>query len=107
MSAKVSGAANRVPPLLDVTLIGFLETIGQAHNAVLEFRAFQIANAIERRELAGRKLPHAFNDGLDQIAFRVCELLGLSELIDPGVHSDGEQLVLCGRCERGHWNGSF
>ena len=91
-----------VPALLDIGAVSGVETVRQAHHPVLELRALQITDAVERREFARCKLPDTFDDGLDQIGLGMGEALGLREFLDPRIDADGEELVGGRRGEGGH-----
>jgi len=98
---------DRVPALLDIGVIGGLETFGQADHTVFELGSLQIALAVERGEFPGRKLTDSGDDRFDQIGFGVLEAFGLREFVDPGVDADGKQLVGGRRGKGGHFGASF
>ena len=105
LAAEFGRGGDRVPALLDIGLVSRVETVGQAHHAVLKLRAFQIALAVQRGEFACCKLPDAFDDGFDQIGFGMGEAFGLGEFVDPGIDADGKQLVGGRRSKGGHVGG--
>lgn len=84
---------NRVPALFDIGLVSRLEPVRQAHNAIFKPRAFQIANPVERGKFPGSKLPHTLDNRLDKITFSVREFFSLREFFDPGVDTNGKQLI--------------
>ena len=94
LSAKLCRAGNCVPPLLDLAIVCFFESVRQAHHAVFQFGPFKIPNSVERREFSSGELSNTFNDSLDQISLGMGELFALRELIDSSINADGEQLVL-------------
>ena len=77
-------------------LIGLGKARGQAHHAVLELRAFEVAHAVERGPFTGREFADPADDRLDHIGLGGGELFGLGKLLDAGIDADGEQLVLGG-----------
>jgi len=98
LPAEFGRRGNRVPALFDIGAVGRVKPFGQPHNAVLQPRAFQIADTVQEREFPGGELPHAFDDGFDQIGFGMGEAGGLGQFLDPGIDANGEQLV-------GGWRG--
>ena len=89
-------ACNGVPPLLDIGLVGRLEPVGQAHDAVLQLGTFEVADAVERCPFARGELADALDDRLDQIGLGGGIAFALRKLRDPRIGTNGEQLVLGG-----------
>ena len=77
-------------------LVRFLEPVGQAHHAVFELRALQIARTVERRPFSGGELADAFHDRFDHVGLGRGEAFALRKLLYSGVDADGEQLILSG-----------
>ena len=96
LTAEFHRPRNRIPALLDIVFIGLGEARGQAHHAVLELGAFEIAHAVERGPFARREFADPADDRLDHIGFCGGELFGLGKLLDAGIDADGKQLVLRG-----------
>lgn len=91
-----SGGSDGVPALLDIGLVGGLEPLGQADDAVFELRALEVADAVERREFARRELADAFDDSFHEIGLGMGEAFGRGQLRNPGIDADGEELVAVG-----------
>jgi hypothetical protein len=93
LPAKFRWRGNRIPTLLDIGLIGAGKTFGQAHNAVFKLRAFGVAHSIEWCKFPSGKLSDPCDNRLNQISLDMGEFLGLREFLDPGIDTDGKQLI--------------
>ena len=93
LPAECRERGDRVPALLDVMLVGFLEPGRQADHAVFESRPLEIAHAVERRPFSGGELADAFHDGFHHVRFGRGEAFAFRQFVDPRIHADGKQLV--------------
>ena len=73
------------------------EAFGQANHAVLQLRALEIADPVERRPFARGELADALDDRFDHVGLGGGEALAARQFLDSGVDADGEQLVGGGR----------
>ena len=103
LTTVLFGRRNSIPSLLDIMGVGFLVTFGKANDTILQFGPFQVADPIERRELAGSELADPLDDRFHHIGFGGRKFFRLRKLFDACVNADCEQLVL-GGWAIGHWD---
>jgi hypothetical protein len=93
LSTVFGRCCNGVPALFDIVIIRLVEALRQPHHAVLELRAFQVADPVERCPLASRECPDPVDDRRDHVRLGGGEALGPCELADPGADLQREQLI--------------
>ena len=93
LAAEFRRAADRVPPLCDIVLVGALETVRQADHAVFKHCAFLVADAAQRRPFPGGESADAFDDRLHHLGLGGGEAFAGGQLRDSGALRDRQQQV--------------
>ncbi len=81
--------------------VGLGKAVGQAHNAVLKRRAFDVADPVERRPFARRELADPLHDRGDHVGFCRGEAFALRQFAYSGAYLEREELVGGGGTKHG------
>ena len=82
LPAELGIAGDARPAALGELLVGFLEALGRAHDAVLVVAAFLVAGAVQREQHVLAELGGFLDDGVDRVGGRVLVARQLGELRD-------------------------
>ena len=81
-AAKFGGRAQAAPAAFAIGLVGFLESLGRAHHAILEMAAFLVARLVEGLQHFLAELAGIGQDVVDQVGRQVLELRQVAMLFD-------------------------